>query len=65
LGTPFSLLIRLVRDHWPDPDPRALTALVVSAVTDPEELVRLEALQELKWLGLPIEHPKLPKRSFQ
>ena len=60
-----ALLAVLVREHWPDPDPRALAALVVSAVTDPEELVRLRALRQLKWLGLPLEHPKLGKRVFR
>jgi hypothetical protein len=58
-------MARLVRDRWPDPDPRAMTALVVSAVTDQEETVRLPVLRELKLLGLPVEHPKVPKRIFR
>lgn len=53
-------LYRIARRRWPDPPPRALSALVVSAVEDPDESVRVAALRGLRELGLPIKHPRLP-----
>jgi hypothetical protein len=54
-------LYRVAARRWPDPPPRAVSAIVVSAVEDPDESVRVSALQGLKLLGVPIKHPRLPE----
>jgi hypothetical protein len=54
-------LYRIAARRWPDPPCRAVSALVVTAVDDPDEPVRVSALRGLRQLGLPIKHPRLPE----
>lgn len=49
----------IAKPRWPDPPLRALGQLVLSAVTDPDDSVRLRALSWLQSLGVPIRHPRL------
>lgn len=54
-------LVGFAKARWPDPPARAVSAVVVTAVTDPDESVRFAALTGLFALGIPIRHPLLPE----